>query len=303
MHQQQSKPVVSHLRATAFAVATLAGPLACGDGGIDAGDEDTETSTLEGEGEGDGDGDSDACDCINDTNLIYLLSDWSELWSYNPTDNSFAMISVLDCGLNFAPYSMSVDRSGVAWLLSSIDRRLYQTDVNDPNGTCTQVTNFEPYQHGLSGFTMGFASDSLADQCEYLYVHSASLPANHRLGVVDTQQDPMVIEVLGNVTTATAELTGTSDGKLFAFTAGEPRNLLQYDTTDASVIESIQLDGLPSGGAFAFAHRDGNFYFFTDTSIGYSTVSKYDYGGSQTLSHIGTAPFVVIGAGASNCAS
>jgi hypothetical protein len=113
-------------------------------------------------------------------------------------------------------------------------------------------------------------------------------------------QDPIVTTVLGMVAATAAELTGTGDGKLFAFTSGNPSNLIQYDKTDASVIESIPLN-LPNNGAFAFAHWNGDFYFFTSAG-GNSTVTKYDYTGNQMLSMVGNAPLVVVGAGVSTCA-
>jgi hypothetical protein len=178
--------------------------------------------------------------------------------------------------------------------------------VNDANA-CSDPG----YQPGSSGFTlfgMAFVSQSAQSPCDTLYAHSFSgfggfseAQGSGQLGrLVD-----LTAQVVSSIDYDGGELTGTGDGRLFAFAGANPAKLVEYDKTDGSVVETTPLSGLELTNAFAFAFWGGDFYFFTEASTfaNYSEVTKLDYDGDGSLSTVnGNAPIRVVGAGVSTCA-
>ncbi|MCA9690455.1 MAG: hypothetical protein KC636_12660, partial [Myxococcales bacterium] len=255
---------------------------------------------------GDGDGDGDICTCAENTELIYVISDDAELWSFNPETYEFAMITTLNCPVNQGTFSMSVDRNGIAYVMYQNDQ-IYTVDVNNPNN-CTNP-GYTPGQMGFNKFGMGFVSNSVNDPCDKLYAHSWSGfggfsegPNAGKLGRID----PMTLqmETLGSINYDGGELTGTGDGRLFAF-AGSPAKLVEYEKDTAAVIDTTNL-GLSLTNAFAFAFWGGDFYMFTESNINPFTASKvthYDYSDTKQLTVVvDSAPIRIVGAGVSTCA-
>ncbi|MFO7567649.1 MAG: hypothetical protein R6X02_33710 [Enhygromyxa sp.] len=275
-----------------------------GDGDGDSGDGDGDSGDGDGDS-GDGDGDPmEFCTCAANTDLIYVLSDNAQLWSYNPESNQFAQITAsLGCPVSNT-FSMSVDRNGIAYVMFQNDA-IYAIDVNNPN-MCMDP-GYVPGQLGFNKFGMGFVSNSLQDPCDKLYAHSWNGQGGFnegqnagRLGRMDVAD--LQMEEIGFIDYNGGELTGTGDGRLFAF-AGSPAKLVQYNKDTAEVIATEQLN-MSLTNAFAFAFHGGGFYMFTESNTpGFSKVTHYDYEGDKSLTQVvDQAPIRIVGAGVSTCA-
>lgn len=250
-------------------------------------------------------GGNQVCTCAENTDLIYVLSDDAELWSFDPMTLAFAQITPsLGCPQTDT-FSMSVDRNGIAHVMFQNDD-IYTIDVNDPN-MCVDP-GYTPGQMNFDKFGMGFVSNSQFDPCDQLYAHSWSGvggfsegPDAGRLGVLDPET--LTTQEIGFIDYDGGELTGTGDGRLFAF-AGDPAELIEYDKTDASVVEVTQLN-MSLTNAFAFGFHGGDFYFFTESNGNplISQVTHFDYDDTQDLEVVvAQAPIRIVGAGVSTCA-
>jgi hypothetical protein len=244
------------------------------------------------------------CECAPNTDLIYVLSDDGELWSYDPVNNAFDQITAnLGCPQN-AAFSMSVDRNGVAHVMFQNDD-IYTVDVNNPNQCMDPM--YQPGQLGFNKFGMGFVSNDEFDPCDKLYAHSwngqggfSEGPNTGRLGRMDPAT--LVMEEIGFINYNGGELTGTGDGRLFAF-AGNPAKLVEYDKETAQVLATEQLN-MNLTNAFAFGFYGGDFYLFTEANNNptVSKVTHYDYDDTKGLSTVVmAAPIRIVGAGVSTC--
>ncbi len=243
-------------------------------------DEASATSTSSATTGADGSGTADtstggpaACECAPGTDVIHVLSDEGELWTYDPTTNAFALVGKIPCG-DFAPFSMAVDRQGQAWILlldniphATVDKGLFRVPIADASA-CEPV----PYTEGLFGvFGMSFVANGPPDACERLYVHSysgsgpfAEGPGLGSLGVLDEQTG--VLDVVGSLNFDGGELAGTGDGRLFSFAGVGPVKLVELDKTTGAEITVLPLDAVSKTNASAMAFYGGDFYLFTESS-------------------------------------
>lgn len=254
-----------------------------------------------------GGGDQGSCPCGENADLIYVLSDNAELWTYSPLANVFTQLGTFDCGVLPTTFSMGVARSAVAWMMHRPDGDIFHVDVNDAN-TCTDP-GYEPGQEGFNLFGMAFASNSAEDPCDKLYAHTfddtewSEGPGVGKLGRVD----PVTLQLteIAPIDYNGGELTGTGDGRLFAFAGVPDAKLVEYDKSTGEVLETTQLAGLQLTYAFAFAFWGGDFYFFTENGMmgSNSKVTKLDHDGDGSLTTVNSdAPIRIVGAGVSTCA-
>jgi hypothetical protein len=222
---------------------------------------------------------------------------------------------------NDTPFSMGVDRAGIAYsVFSSGD--LFRFSTGDPNNSC-QATPYVPTKIAPNSnvtFGMGFSAN-VGDPGETLFIASDDVNPDagpEWLGTLDLKafkaqaigQFPMMI--------GSAELTGTGDGRLFGFGVSEPSSagpayytLVEFDKTNAGIISNIQLDitgaGIAGIQGWAFAFWGGDFYFFTalTSDQGPTLVSKYHPQPGDTVavaSPLLKNPNTIVGAGVSTCA-
>ncbi len=279
----------------------------------DTGDPDTGPDVFDvGDGDpGDGDGDATQCPCGENADLVYVLSDSSELWTYSPQVNQFTQLGTFDCGIPPTTFSMGVARSGTAWIMHRPDGDIFHVDVNNAN-QCSDPGYF-PGQSGFDLFGMAFASNSAVDPCDKLYAHTfddidwSEGPGVGQLGRVDPKS--LDLSPIGPINYNGGELTGTGDGRLFAFAGVPNAKLIEYDKSTGGEKQVIDLGGLQLTYAFAFAFWGGDFYFFTEGG-GFgsnSKVTKLDFdesdGNGQALTTVNAnAPMRIVGAGVSTCA-
>jgi hypothetical protein len=262
------------MKATTRVVLALAWaivPAACSSGGIPG-----DATSGDGE-ETDGPEDADAapevdadtgCPCTPGLHneRIFVLSDDAEVWTFDPEALAFEFVTGPVCGGTMRPYSMAVDETGKGWIQLVESRRIVTLDLGDP-GACDDA-GIAPTP-GSVLFGMGFTDERSRGMCPRLYLLSYSGSGPFRegpgigsLGVVDP--GTMSIEMVGAIDYDGGELAGTQDGRLFAFAGLEPAKLVEVDKTDASVIETIPLEGMEKTSASAFAFHGGDIYFFTE---------------------------------------
>jgi hypothetical protein len=189
---------------------------------------------------------------------------------------------------------MAVDRAGHAYVELS-NNEIWQVDTL--TAACTQA----PFSSKkFTQFGMGFSAN-VTDPGETLFVASNS----GLLGAVDLST--FVVHEVGPFSQpiGSAELSGTGDGRLFAFgivNGSAKTHLAEIDKTDATVLSDVELklgNSMPT--AWAFGAFGGEFYFFTSEGGGPSTVHRYDPISGQ-LDKVATADGIVVGAGVSTCA-
>ena len=254
--------------------------------------------------------DGSGADCADENKQIYVVTQEKGLYRFAPASLAFTKIGTLACpaASTARPFSMAVDRSGVAWVLYN-DARIYKVSTAD--GSCT-ATSFVPGQSGWTKFGMAFVADAPGSASESLFVSTGRWndPADPESGYqalarIDTKS--LKLSVVGDTFPSTAELTGTGSAKLFAFVTGDalnPSAVTEVDRSSGAPIAPKKLGGLSDVGAFAFAFWGGKFWIFTATGAGPggTKVTRYSYDDGASKVMIPDAGFTVVGAGVSTCA-
>lgn len=249
--------------------------------------------------------------CEDDnTKLIYVVSTSNDFLSFDPRKlpgNPFHLIGKLHCGRNpMSPFSMSVDRNGVAWVVYG-DGEMFK--VNITTAKC-EASNYVPGSSGALQFGMGFSTDKPGSDTEKLFL--AANDSTMDLSSVDTAHD-LKPHHLGTLTAAedqNPELTGTSEARLFGFYPSivSPSFVQEINRSNGSPVGKkwfLGSDPLGQVSAYAFAQWGGVFYIFATVDDGFeenSTVRTIDRttGKYRTImSHLG---YRISGAGVSTCA-
>lgn len=197
---------------------------------------------------------------------IYVLSQDAELYAFDPETLELELIVGPVCASGGSPYSMAVDPGGRAWVLFSDSRRMQTIDVNDL-GAC-EDSGYLPTEPELPLFGMGFLQrdDGCAELYGMSYSGDGAFSEGPDLGVLARiAGDPPRAMILSATDYDGGELTGTGDGRLFAFTGNDPAKLVEYDPDDGSVVEILPLDGFSKTNASAFAFFGGDLWLFTES--------------------------------------
>ena len=257
-------------------------------GESEAGDDGEKLDIAGGGGSVDTEGGED-CACGPHSEDIYLLSDNEELWLFNPATLEATLLSDLSCpGLpeGDSTFSLGVARNGDAWVQFGPSGNIHLVDINKPSD-CVP-SGYPAGQGGFPLFGMAFVSRSADDPCDDLYAHSYfpslyGFTEGENSGVL-ARIAPADFELtlLSSIDYNGGELTGTGDGRLFAFAGEDPAKLIEYDRETGAEIQVIPLEGLELTSAFSFAFWGGDFYFFTEADFFvYSDVTKLDFDGSD----------------------
>lgn len=249
--------------------------------------------------------------CADDgAQLIYVVDSANDLRSFDPRllpRDPFRKIGRLSCNGRRGPYSMSVDRHGIAWIIYD-DGELFKVSILD--ATCDRV----PYDAGPSEFHrfgMGFVTDTPGGTTEKLFLSADD--GSRALGSIDTARGLLPVRI-GTLTAATdrsPELTGTSEARLFGFypVRGQPSFVQEIDrTSGAGTGKRWPLGTTPLGevNAWAFAQWAGVFYVFVttyDESFELdSTVRAVDRATGSYRVVLDHLPYRITGAGVSTCA-
>ena len=282
------------------------------EGGWDAGSDSLPTTTgIEPTGADNELPEGDQCPCADDNEDIYVLSDVGTIWKFDPQNNEFDFITEVECGGMTDTFSMGVSRKARAWV-QYFGGDLYTVDLKDPGSACKDP-GFENDEPLFPNFGMAFVANSASDPCDKLYAHSGIDPGLigedvGALGVID----PTTLELseIAKIDFAWGELTGTGNGRLYAFQGSTPPFISEYDKTTGAILASWPLPGLDSPNAFAFAAWGGDFYLFMtsgDDFLGNSRVVHVDFDesdgdGMAITTIVDQAPIRIVGAGVSTCA-
>jgi hypothetical protein len=242
----------------------------------------------------------DTC-ALRDVELIYAVDNLSRLYSFDPRKlpgDPFHPVGKLQCGERQTLNSMAVDRSGVAWL-GYHGGTVYRASIIDAHCSAAgAVPRGAPTQFG-----MGFASDGPDATTEKLFVAGGA--GTKSLAVLDTSTFPLTWNAVAPFDQPEhPELTGTGDGRLFAYFPSPGLGfVVEIDRVTAKEIgERWVLEGTGSRvTAFAFAHWGGVFYvFFTAERV--SSVQAVHMKSRKQERVVTGLPMIIVGAGVSTCA-
>jgi len=237
--------------------------------------------------------------------FVFVVTFDGQLYSFAPASAAFNPIGAVTCpDPGASPFSMAVDRHGNAYVEYD-DGNLFLVDVHGPG--CS-ATAFLPNQAGFFRFGMGFATNA-GGPSETLFIAQGDETGNKpELGVIETST--LTASALAPLPPPlhSPELTGTGDGRLFAFSADSPDSqaqgafVAQIDKSTGKIVAQTDLPSVTLGVAWAFAFWGGDFYLFTTpaTHIG-SAVTRFRPA-DGSVSVLTRAPFVIVGAGVSTCA-
>ena len=237
------------------------------------------------------------------TTYIYVISNSYQLYSFDPATNATKFIGNIACPSDSnadTPFSMAVDRKGVAYILFT-DERLYR--VSTLNAACLS-TAYVPRQSNFGVFGMGFAtSDEPGGPVEHLYV-AGDRRNNSASGLARIDVTNFKLTTVGDPDIEHAELTGTGGGALYGFykrsTTSPPSYIGELDTTTGLVKGEKKLDSIDQGQGWAFAFWGGDFYMFHAPN-GNSIVTRYRPS-DDSVTQVATLPSIIVGAGVSTCA-
>jgi hypothetical protein len=234
--------------------------------------------------------------------VIYTVTEDNELLAFDPAAASFRMVGILSCPApaSTSPFSMAVDRRGAAWVLFN-DGNLYRTSA--ATASCSKTT-FVPNQANFNTFGMGFATNDIGPT-ETLYVAGDGQGTSATgLGSIDTTSYALTSIHDFSPPIDRAELTGTGDGRLFAFytkAGGVGSWVGQLDKKTAKIVAENALPTVEQGRGWAFAFWGGDFYLFTSPEGAGSRVTRFRPSNNSVVNVAGY-PSIIVGAGVSTCA-
>jgi hypothetical protein len=270
-----------------------------------------------------GGGEGGECPCENVLDGIYVLDATApaSVWFYDPPAGTFSKVGELGCDApaEAVANSMAIDRSGHAWLNyyapkgDAFEGWMYRAPLGDL-AACDDLGYVGEGAWFLMG--MGYAVYTALSSCDTLFLYNSDqyvdypdfAPGGSQLARWDELAGNKV--VLGETAYPVGELTGTGDGRLYAFATVAPNQsiLVELAKGDGAEVESWPLAGLDVTHAFAFAFWGGDVYFFTETAPGFgvSKVTRLDLddtdGGGLVVVESNTGLHIT-GAGVSTCAS
>jgi hypothetical protein len=260
-------------------------------------------------------------DCsVLGVDLIYVIDDDGNLYSFDPGQlggEPFTAVGAVDCPAGAPwpdyngpaeafPFSMSVDRTGRAWVLYTSGEIFWVSTVDARCAT----TPFRPDEAGFELFAMGFVTEPSS---ESLYVAGGLASEASQVGDLGLVAPSLLdVDRIGDLSAttinprATPELTGTGDGRLFGYYPGNESAIVEISKASGEELQGWELAASTGDlEAWAFAQYGGRFYIFLTTSLGISeTTSVIEFnpvlGEQRTV--VGSVGFRIVGAGVSTCA-
>jgi hypothetical protein len=252
--------------------------------------------------------------CDTGTQLIYVVDRGNMLRSFDPRNdaNTFKDIGPLQCPASAAwpeyssstatPFAMTIDQKGRAWVLYTSGEIFW---VDTKTGACEK----SPFVAGTGGyklFTLGFSTSGSQGGAEDLYIFGGEVGvfgggAAGKVAKLDLAQ--YSTSDISGAMTATLELTGTGNGRLFGF---EPNNatIQEIDKQSGATIKSWSVGSLGSVTAYACVHWGGRFYMFITEQglLSRSRGLRFDPATGRTEEIVASVPYRITGAGVSTCA-
>jgi hypothetical protein len=242
---------------------------------------------------------------------VYVLSAENDLYSFAPLMKQFTKIGPLQCQTTMQPNSMAVDRNANAYVnyfaADGSGGVIYKVSTQDASCSPQPVVTLPAgwYQVGMGYSTVGTST------AEALYVDGiGALGANtgSGLGLVDFGKGAVgpIGPFSGMFKGVAAELTGTGDGRLFAFFTTTPVYVAQVDKSSGATTNPVAMTGVQTPQDWAFSFWGGHFYLYTSQGMlgsGGSNVTDYNpANGSIDTTYMTSIGFDIVGAGVSTCA-
>jgi hypothetical protein len=264
---------------------------------------------------GDADGDADQGDagevdasvddgCGMGTELVYVIDQLgSRITQFNPLTKVFTDLGSLGtCAVmaGAAPFSMSVDRQGRAWVLYN-SGELMVVEVNAGFG-CTRLPWSSP--NGLRVFGMGFSSDAVGSDAESLYIGGGMTQTQTSFTLARVDPSTMAATVIGTQP-ALPEMTGNGNAELWGFMPEvSTARVVPFDKTNGTVAQTFTVPQLAgSDSAYAFAHWGGDYWVFLQKPTDANTIVYQVDGTTGAIESTTPAPGrTIVGAGVSTCA-
>ncbi len=263
------------------------------------------------------------CADASDTLIYVVTTDPSgtnyQILRFDPPSAQFTAIAPLVCPDPYSPFSMAVDRVGNAYVLYYAEFQAIQGQVAPPGnvyrvnlntGACA-ATTYVPNE-AFQSFGMGFARNDIGTAETLFVATNNNSNEGGVLGAIDETSLALTTVGAFSPPVIKAELTGTGDGRLYAFWAPGGSETVgsaisEIDKGTARVVAQSLLPTVTQGGGWAFAFWGGDFYLFTNpaglggTGNTESSVQRYDPV-SGAVDTIASYPQTIVGAGVSTCA-
>jgi hypothetical protein len=244
--------------------------------------------------------------CSDAAKLVYVVDENYTFSQFDPMTKTFHDLGQLSCpaGGGATPFSMSVDRNAIAWVLYS-DGELFRVDTTSLACTATSWHT----QAGLTQFGMGFSTDTSGGDTDTLFVAGGadvSGASTSTLAKLDTTS--MSATTVGTVT-GWPELTGTGTAELWGWfpsdeTGTTTPRVEKLDKTSGAPLQTFNLSSLTGApSAWAFAFWGGDFWVFLAKDLDFSTTVYQIDGTNGTIKGMTpTGSRLIVGAGVSTCA-
>jgi hypothetical protein len=242
--------------------------------------------------------------CAQGTEFVYTIDQFSDkLSQFDPSTKTFTDLGSLACPTmpGATPFSMSVDRNAVAWVLYN-SGELFQVQIT--NGLACAKSAWHS-QSGLTVFGMGFSTDQAGGQTEHLFIGGGASQTQASFTLASVDPTTLVATPIGSEPHL-PEMTGTGNAELWGFFPGDASSqVVQFDKTTGAALKTYDepaLSGASMAG-YAFAHWGGDYWVFLIRSTDPSTVVFQVDGMMGTIkSTTPTTGRTVVGAGVSTCA-
>lgn len=246
--------------------------------------------------------------CTGAAQRLYVLVEGA-LRTYDPdqTSGAFGLARVPDCNIG-APFSMTIDRLGRAWVVLSDGFGAKLALVDPDHGYC-EVMPEDLSESGFARFTLTFVPTTNGASTDHLIIAGGSYAAftskDTRAAVMDP--DTLAITPIGTLPGA-PDITGTDDGRLFGyFPFSSPPHVAEIDPASAQPLTTWdlpQLNGTARGWGVAF-WKGRVIAFDSRSSSMLGPVRNRIFAVDVATGDVDTldddSPYEVIGAGVSTC--
>lgn len=256
--------------------------------------------------------------CGEAAQLVYVLSDANDLYSFRPNLRRFTRIGALRCPTTLRPNSMAIDRDAVAWVNyfdpnpapGAPGGQIYRVNTSDASCTAAAPINLP---QGWTQLGMGFATSGAGSTDETLFVAGTRGGGGRNspgLARIDPASPGLVPigPFSGDLAGYNAELTGTGDGRLYGFFTTNPVQVAQVERSSGAILGTQALPRVEAPSDWAFSFWGGAFYLYTApdarSAPGRTTsVTRYlPSDGSVDTAYMTDIGFRIVGAGVSTCA-
>jgi len=248
--------------------------------------------------------------------LVYVVDEQNDFMSFDPRKlpaNPFTKIGTLACPASATsiqpnnptpmPFSMSVDRDGVAWVLYT-SGELFKVSLQD--ASCTAAGNTVSASN-MALFGMGFSTDAAMGSTDTLFIAGSAQVGMGQNQLASLDVTTFQPTVKGAVT-GDPELTGNGDAELWAFfpsdeTGSTDPKVAKLDkmTGGTSTTYTLTaLKGIPAAWAFAF--WGGDFWVFLKKDTDTWSVLYHVRGSDGVVTTMPLTGRWIVGAGVSTCA-